>query len=296
LSSRDAHPPSETRGGLGRRAVRLVAFDLDGTLLSSDLSLSEQVLRSAGRLMSEGVKIVIVTGRMHRTAEKFARQLGLVGQPLVSFNGAMVRPVGQGDTWWHVPLETSPALEVLAFLAGRGLRPLVFDGDRVMAHAPDAVTEQYSRIAGIQPEYVGDLQAWITADGPSPARPTKILQAQSPDLMPDLREAAEARFSRTLNVVTSYPFFLEFMNGTVSKGRALAEVCRRLGILAADVAAFGDGLNDLDMITWAGLGVAMEYGPEELLRAADAIAAGPPGEGVARFIEDNLCGAGRETS
>jgi len=280
-------PPAATQ----RRRIRLVAFDLDGTLLSPDLALCDPVLRAVARLVAEGVKVVIVTGRMHRTAETFARRLGLENQPLVSFNGAMVKRVGGDDLWWYRPIDTAPALDVLSFLAGHGLQPLVFDDDRVYAHAPGVVAEQYRLISGVAPEYVGDLVARVGAEA-GPVRPTKILQVQSPDLMPALRAEAEDRFGRVLNVTTSYPFFLEFMNHLVSKGRALAEVCRRLGLEAQDVAAFGDGMNDLDMIEWAGLGVAMEHGPRELIAAADAVAQGPPGEGVARFVEENLLGPG----
>ncbi len=330
----DGSRPGRTPDAAPPRRIRLVAFDLDGTLLSPDLALCDAVIRAVGRLAAEGVKVVIVTGRMHRSAEAFARQLGLENQPLVSFNGAMVKRVGGDDVWWYRPIDTALAVDVLAFLAGQGLHPLVFDGDRVYAHAPGVVAEQYRLISGVAPEYVGDLVARVSAGRPVSAdaaggprlvdgaaglvdgaaglvdgvagladgvagladgvavRPTKILQVQSPDLMLALRAEAEARFGRVLNVTTSYPFFLEFMNGLVSKGRALAEVCRRLGLEAQDVAAFGDGLNDLDMIEWAGLGVAMEHGPRELIAAADAVAQGPPGEGVARFVEENLLGPG----
>jgi len=91
-------------------------------------------------------------------------------------------------------------------------------------------------------------------------------------------------------VTTSYPFFLEFFNRKAGKGWALARVCRRLGVAPEEVAAFGDGRNDLDMVRWAGLGVAMASGPPELLEAADHVIDGPPGEGVALFLEEHLLG------
>lgn len=296
----------------GRPRIRLAAFDLDGTLLGQDLVLSDAVVRALGALRASGVTVIIVTGRMHRTAQRYARELGLTGLPLVSFNGAMVKLVlpepgepapaagplgcagsaaasapsdGSGDPWWYLPIATDLATRVVTFLAGHGLEPLVFDDDRVYAARPGPVADQYKLIAGIDPEYVGDINGHLTA---ARVRPTKLLLVHSPEAMPALLAEAKASFDSDLHIVTSYPFFLEFMDRSVGKGRALAEVCRRLGVEPANVAAFGDGLNDLDMITWAGLGVAMGHGPEVLRRAAVAVADGPPGEGVARFIEEHL--------
>ncbi len=275
-------------GRAGRPRLRLAAFDLDGTLLGAERLLSEGVIRALRRLAQSGVTVIIVTGRMHVTAERFAATLGLSGLPLVSYNGAMVKVLGGDEVWWHQPVSSELALEVIDFLAERGLEPLVFSGDHVYASGPRPEVDQYCRIAIIRPEYVGDLRAWVAGS----VEPTKLLQVYPTELMPSLLAAARERFGAVLNVTTSYTFFLEFMNRAVSKGKALAEVCRRLGVDRREVAAFGDGLNDLDMIEWAGLGVALAHGPEELLAAADFVAEGPPGEAVARFIEERLLAPG----
>ena len=289
-----------------RSRIRLAAFDLDGTLLGPDLTLPRSVRLALGALRARGVICIIVTGRMHVTAEKYALELGLEGLPLVSYNGAMVKPVGGDEPWWYRPIDTELAVEIVSFLGERGLEPLVFEDDRVYAARPGPGADHYRLISGVDPGFVGDLEAFIrtrsggtvrpagTAPpaGPAPplgpVRPTKLLQVESAELMPDLLGAALARFGGRANITTSYSFFLEFMDRSVSKGRALAEVCRRLGIEPEAVAAFGDGLNDLDMLRWAGLGVAMGHGPAELRQAAAAVAEGPPGEGVARFVEEHL--------
>jgi len=269
--------------------LRLAAFDLDGTLLAPDLTIPDRAAAALRALAGRGVRVVIVTGRMHRTAEGYARRLGLEDEPLVSFNGAMAGVVGRPETWWHRTIPAGLAREVVRFLRDWGLEPLVFSGDGVYAGAPSVETETYGRVAGIGPCYVGDLAAWLgREDAGAPLCPTKILQVEATGRMPDLFGAARERFGHALNVTTSYSFFLEFMDAAASKGRALAEVCRRLGVDRQEVAAFGDGLNDLDMIQWAGLGVAMAHSPPALLEAADRVADGPPGEGVARFIEENL--------
>lgn len=277
------------RGPGSAAGVRLVAFDLDGTLIGPDLELHDEVVEAVAALRKRGVTVVIVTGRMHRSAEAYARRLGLDGLPLVSFNGAMVRVVGRDETWWHRPIAAVQAVRVLDFLGGRGLEPLVFVGDRLYAGAPDPGRDLlYARISGAKPEHVGDLRAYLL--GPPRLGPTKMIQVEDPGRMPGLYAAARARFAGELAVTTSYPFFLEFMHSDVGKGLALARVCRRLGVRRQEVAAFGDGLNDLDMVRWAGLGVAMAGGPPELLEAADRVVDGPPGLGVVRFIEENLLG------
>jgi Cof subfamily protein (haloacid dehalogenase superfamily) len=275
-------------GRLDPTRIRLAAFDLDGTLLGPDLILGDRLIRAVRRLSDQGVTVLIVTGRMHRTAERYALELGLQGLPVVTYNGALVRRAGGDEVWWHQPIAWPLAVEALEFLLARGLEPLVFHGDGVCARGPGDHVDPYFRVSGITPEYVGDLVRYVKGTGALPAEPTKLLQVEPVESMPALHDQAVARFGARLNITTSFPYFLEFMSGEVSKGRALGRVCERLGVRAAEVAAFGDGLNDLDMIQWAGIGVAMEHGPPELLAAATQVAAGPPGEGVARFIENNL--------
>jgi len=226
---------------------------------------------------------------MHRTAERFARRLGLDDIPLVSYNGAMARVVGSGETWWHNPIPPDTAVETVSFLAERGLDPVVFSADTVYARRPGERITRYLEISGVEPVFVDDLGRLITGgSGAGPLAPTKLLQVEDPALMPALHEAACERFRGVLNVSTSYPFFLEFMTGTVSKAKALARVCKRLGVRRQETLAFGDGLNDLDLIRWAGIGVAMGHGPPALLEEADHVIDGPPGDGVARFIDERL--------
>jgi len=269
------------------RGIRLLAFDLDGTLLGTDLRLSERVVRAVTRLRERSIEVTVVTGRMRRTAEAYALQLGLAGSPIVFFNGAMAKEVGRSGLWWHKSVAPERAAEIIEFLSGKGLQPLVFSGDRLIAGRPDPEREAlYRAIAQVEPEYVGDLLGLVR--GPEPLAPTKLLQVEDVSRMPSLYKEAVTRFGASLNVTTSYPFFLEFLDRRARKDRALALVCRRLGIEPREVAAFGDGRNDLDMIRWSGLGVAMSSGPPELLEAADEVIEGPPGDGVARFLEERF--------
>lgn len=278
----------------GRARIRLAAFDLDGTLIEPGGGITSEVRRAITRLRERGVLVVIVTGRMHRTAEPFALDLGLEGMALVSCNGAAAHVVRGGSgsavvgdgVLWQRFIAGADAVAVVEFLAGRGLEPLVFVGDRLYAGHPDpSRTKLYTFISGVEPEYSGDLGELLVTRR---LRPTKLLQIEDAERMAPLYTAASTRFGERLMVTTSYPFFLEFMHGTAGKGRGLARVCRELGVKRAEVVAFGDGMNDLDMLTWAGLGVAMCQGPAALLEAADAIIEGPPGIGVARFIEEQL--------
>jgi len=266
-----------------------ILFDLDGTLLGADLRLPDILIAAVGRLRQRGVTAVIVTGRMHRTAERYAMQLGLEGVPLVSFNGAMARCAGRDETWWYDPIDTSLAVEVITFLAERGLEPLVFDGDLLYTGEANPRVSAYSLISGVEPLYVENLLDRVSGtSGGGAIRPAKMLQVEDAGAMPALLKEAAAHFGESLNVTTSYPFFLEFMNRRACKGAALARLAERLGVDRAQVAAFGDGLNDLEMIRWAGLGVAMGHGCAPLREEADHVIYDPPGEGVARFLEDHM--------
>jgi len=224
------HPAGGSAPG-PRGRIRLCAFDLDGTLLGPDLELGGGVLRAVARLRERSIRAMVVTGRMRRTAEAYALELGLAGSPLVVFNGAMAKETGGHGVWWHEAVfngamakETGGhgvwwheavapelAAEVIEFLSEKGLEPLLFCGDRLLAGRSDPERMAlYTGIAQVEPDYVDDLLGRVA--GPDPLSPTKIIQVEEVSRMPALYREAERRFRASLNVTTSYPFFLEFFN------------------------------------------------------------------------------------
>jgi Cof subfamily protein (haloacid dehalogenase superfamily) len=260
--------------------LRVVAIDLDGTVLAEDLEvrpLTDQVFRSLRRA---GTRIVIATGRMFATALPYARQLQVDG-PVVCHQGALVRDLGTGQTLYHDPLPPELTREVLAALAFDVCVPNVYQDDVVFvpegANQPDFVRRVEKTGACYRPvrdpsAHVGDIGA------------TKIMATGAVDDLRRIEQSLRARYGTRLFVRESLPGFLEIAAGSVSKARALAFVAERYGFGAAEIVAFGDGHNDTDLLTWAALGIAPENAPAEVRAIADRICGPADQEGVARCL------------
>lgn len=259
--------------------MRLIATDLDGTLFGPDLRISprtREVLESASE---RGIKLCLATGRMVRATMPFVAQLP-VRAPLITYQGALIADPATGEWLWHRPVPRPLADEVVALSREFGLHVNLYLGDRLLLEAITPEAEFYMGLSRVEPEVVrfGD----VTGD------PTKVTAIGDADRVQLAYEALAPRFEGRLNVATSLPQLLEFTHPEADKGKALAEVCRRLDIPRDEVVAFGDGLNDLSMLEYAGLGVAMGNGAPALKAKAGAIAGPLAEDGLARFLEDLL--------
>jgi hydroxymethylpyrimidine pyrophosphatase-like HAD family hydrolase len=140
----------------------------------------------------------------------------------------------------------------------------------------------YSQVQHLPVTVVGDLLGWL--DRP----PTKLVQVADPPVLAELRPGLERRFDGRVFITTSLPYMLELGNPSVTKGSGIAFVAKLLGLDLANVVAFGDGENDVELLDVAGYGVAVETGHPRLLAVADSTCAGPDAEGVASVIESVL--------
>ncbi len=260
-------------------AIKLVALDLDGTLLSRKLEILPETREAIARAHDRGVQFAIVTGRMYQSSTPFAKELGLEGMPLIAYNGALIREYPSGRIIHHdpVPLETCRALA--AFCEARGLHLQAYVDDELYVPDLGPATQQYLAIARVRAHPVGSLFLWL----PQPS--TKLLIIDQPERIPALAAEVKELLDEAVEVHSSYPEFLEVVGRNVSKGRALEVVAASLGVAREEVMAIGDGMNDLSMIRWAGTGVAMAHAPEPVREAADYVTQFGPGEGVAEALE-----------
>ena len=177
------------------------------------------------------------------------------------------------------------AMEVIRFARERDLHVQAYRDDRLLVARDRPEAHEYSNHAGMEINVVEDLDAAMGATTPKlvivAAR--EILEA----LLPDVRR----RWRGRLNVATSMPTYLEFTSLESDKASALRFLCERMGVAQAQTAAVGDGRNDASMIAWAGLGVAVESSPPEVMAAAKRTIP-PPGHGGIKQLADVLLGAG----
>lgn len=261
----------------------LGAFDLDGTVLRRDLTITEATLRSLGRLRGLGVRLVVATGRRYEAAREHARRLGFGEEdPVICYGGSVVRRIN-GETLLHRTLPVQASLEVLRWAAERGLHARLFLDGRIVSSPNTSAVVRHMRYLEEPGLSVVDSPAlWLERSGEPPI---KIVVVDHPEEIEGwLREAREA-FRGRLFVTRSLPHYVEIGNPAGTKSKALAFLCERWGIGREGVLAFGDAENDIDMLRFAGHGVAVGGMNAAVREAADAVAAPIEEDGVARYIE-----------
>lgn len=287
----------------GSFPVRLLALDIDGTLVGHDLTLRDRTIAAVQAARALGVRVSLVTGRMASSAMRFVAQLGL-DDPVVAYQGALIRampaahrlerwrtaadeamPPPVGRILHHTPLPGTVAREAVLWSRARGLDPHANHLERFIVRADDPRIEDYSAFMGARAELVADLPGSLT----HPV--TKVLAVSETALPVTLLEEARRDFAGRADATISHPRFLEFIAPGVSKGRALRWLARRAGVPMEHTMAIGDQWNDLEMIALAGHGVAMPTAPLEV-RAAAGYLAPPIEEGGAAAIIEALVLAG----
>lgn len=207
----------------------------------------------------------------------WVRKLGLDG-PIVCYQGAEVRSLDGGVLLDH-GVRHDVAMEVIEYAKERDLHVQAYRDDRLIVERDRPEAHVYARHAGMEIHVVGDLDR---AMGPTTP---KLVIVATPERIEEVLPDARARWSGRLNVATSVPEYLEFTSVESDKASALRFLCDRLGVAQSEAAAAGDGRNDASMISWAGLGFAVEGSPPEVMAAADRTIAPPGHGGIAQLAE-----------
>lgn len=258
--------------------IRLLAVDLDGTLLNDRLEIHPDDRAAVRAAVASGVQVVLATGRMLRSSLPYALELDLTG-PIINYQGAVVRNLGTQEVIYRCELTVAMQQRVLAFAEPRDWHVNVYANEEVYTARPRPEADLYARIAMAPYHVVGPLSAWIHEGA------TKmVLVDLDPAKVPEKMAELQAWMDGIARVTVSLAWFVEVVNPEVSKGRALALVADRLGVSQTDVCAIGDNKNDADMIAWAGFGVAMGTAPADVKQIARFVTGSPDEAGVAQVI------------
>lgn len=260
---------------------RLIATDLDGTLFGRDLTVSDRNKRALALAHAAGVHVVMATGRMFRSTLPYARECG-VQTPLITYQGALIRDHQTHEDIWHHTIPTPLAQEALLALVETGLHVNVYVNDELLIERQTAESELYCSVSRIEPRIVPSLAEALATE------PTKIVAIGTVDGISRWVPALQERFGPRLYITESIPIFLEIAHPAICKSVALRHVAERLGIQREEIVAFGDGVNDLDMLEYSGLGVAMGNAPDRVKAIADRVAPSVAQDGVAQVIEELL--------
>lgn len=263
--------------------IRLVATDLDGTLVYDSHCIPERCRAAIAEARARGVHVCLATGRMHHSAEDFARDLGLLGEPVISYNGAMVRVAGTGETLWHERVPTALAQRIVQQAAAEGRLIHYYVDDVMYVTRVSKGALIYEQRTGSRPVPVGDVRR-LTDQAP-----TKILLVDEPEAIGELLRRDQAAYGDEVYVTRSLPEYVEYLSPRATKGAALRVVREHFGLAREQVLACGDMLNDIPLLQEAGVAVAMAHAPEEVRAVADYVTA-PGLEGVAEAIEKYVLG------
>ncbi|TAF57013.1 MAG: HAD family phosphatase [Oscillatoriales cyanobacterium] len=265
--------------------IKLLVLDIDGTISGRSNGVSEPVKQAVQAVQAQGIRVAIATGRMYRSAKRFHREIGS-DLPLICYQGAWIADPQTDVRLRHTPLSQSIALELIELLAEpewSSLSVHCYIDDRLIVNDFSADTQAYVARSQIQPEVIPDLAAFIAQNVP-----TKLLalSADTDRITRLLHHVRDRYHPDDLYLTTSTPHFFEATHPQANKGTAVQYLAEEyLGLCADQVMAIGDNYNDLEMLIYAGIGVAMGDAPSGVSDRADWVAPSVEADGVAAAIE-----------
>ncbi|MCX8213883.1 MAG: Cof-type HAD-IIB family hydrolase [SAR202 cluster bacterium] len=260
---------------------RLVALDIDGTIRSQEHGISDRTRAAINAVGRAGATVTVATGRMFRSALASTEGLGLTS-PIVSFQGAHVADPETGEVLWHRPLTANLVLAALEALEDWGSEIVASVGDDAYVNMMTPWAEGYNERNQGRIHVLDDLSEVAEM------RPSRLFTVGDPSIIAELEARLKGTFGSKLHITRSLPTFCEILHPEGGKHNALQWLCDQLGIDRSQAIAFGNGYNDVDMLRWAGLGVAVGDALPEVLEAADMVAAPLVEDGAAQVLEQML--------
>ena len=259
--------------------IRLVAFDVDGTLVGRDLSIAKPVRLAIERMTQAGIAGCLVTGRMIRATLPFARELGF-DAPLICYQGAAIVDPATDEILQHAALSNEIVRELAVMAERDGMHLQLYRNDEYYCEARNRFSDLYASLAMTEPVIVPSLRE---AFAYSPA--TKgVIVSDAPEAAA-YAEKLHAALGDRAYVTRSLPEFVEVLDPSVDKGAAFRFVAAHLGVPMEQTAAIGDSWNDAPLLAAAGFGIAMGSAPTELRAVAGAVVSDLEHDGVAEAID-----------
>ncbi|MCT4606306.1 MAG: Cof-type HAD-IIB family hydrolase [Marinisporobacter sp.] len=257
---------------------KAVISDLDGTLLNKEHKISDYTKETSRKIVEKGIKFFIATGRHHMDAGYIKKELAL-DTTLISANGSRVHEAE--EEIFACDLKDEIVKEILMMDVGEGIYKNIYQGNKWFTEREMEWVKEFRNNSGFFYELV-DFKGLKAYDA---AKIFFICEEHEKLVM--VKEKIEEKFKGELNIAFSLPQCLEIMAKGVSKGDALKKVLKEYHIHLEEVVAFGDGLNDLEMLTVAGKGLVMGNAHGKLKEALPdhEIINTNDEDGVAKYLE-----------
>ncbi|MDQ0199598.1 Cof-type HAD-IIB family hydrolase [Neobacillus ginsengisoli] len=260
---------------------KMIVLDLDDTLLTDDLTISPRTKQALMDAQASGVKVVLASGRPTFAMYSIAEELRLkdYGSFILSYNGAKITNCQTGEELFSstLPPETVHRLYDLSRRENVWIHTYI--GDTIITESANQYTNIEGEITGLEIVKVDSFVDSVT----DPV--VKVLMVETSAKLEAVEKKLQQELAGELSIMRSKPFFLEFLEKGVTKGSSLHHLIGKLGIKREEVIAMGDSYNDLAMIEFAGLGVAMGNAPDDIKQKADYVTDTNMNDGVAKVVE-----------
>lgn len=276
------------KASAGVNDIKLLVLDIDGTITGHSNTLSVTVKEVIAAVQAKGIKVTIATGRMYCSALRFHQEIGST-LPLIAYQGAWIQDPGNDKIHRHLPVSREITQQLLEYFEQPDLRSLLsvhfYINDQLYVREITKETDNYQQRCGVNAIPVGDLRQLLDHE------PTKILAlSEDANLTQQLLADLRLRYKPTdLYLTTSVPTFLEAANSHVNKGHAVRYLAEEmLGLESHHVMTIGDNFNDVEMLSYAAISVAMGNAPPEVQAIANWVAPSIELDGAAVAIEKFL--------
>jgi Cof subfamily protein (haloacid dehalogenase superfamily) len=265
---------------------KLVAVDMDGTLLTPGLEISEETVDTVKKVIEKGVIFTLSTGRMYLAALPVANILQL-DVPIITCNGALTKCSKTGKVYDMKIIPEGYSSEIVKYCSNAGLSVSIYDDDEIYTEQGSGNLNIHKQLDHAEPIVVDTFQTLLKGSI------VKIMYSSSDKytLEYQTRELYEIYKDR-LTFYFSLPHFVEIVNKDANKKNALKSIAEKFSIKSEEIIAIGDNFNDMDMIEYAGLGVAMGNSPDYLKEAADYVTHSNDEDGVRHILEKFILNTG----
>jgi hypothetical protein len=279
-------PISTASAQVTPKDIQLLVLDIDGTIAGTSNQVREPVKQAIRAAKAKGVKVAIATGRMFCSAVRFHQAVGS-DLPLLAYQGALIKDVVTHQVHRHWPVSKETAHHLLDYFEQPELRSLLsvhfYINDQLYVRELTPETKIYAERSEVKPIVVGDLRQALTDE------PTKVLAlSDDTDVIERLFGGLRQRYTPAeLYLTKSVATFFEATNPLVNKGVAVKYLAEKmLGLQAENVMTVGDNFNDVEMLEYAGIGVAMGDAPDDVKAIANWVAPSVELDGAAAAIEE----------
>lgn len=260
--------------------IKLLMLDIDGTIFKKDYTASDNVKNTLKKLVNDGIKVVLCTGRMYAATKQIAQELEL-NTPVITYQGGLIKNFhDNSDTLLEKTMDTQLAREVINVLKERKIFFNLYINDVLMVEEDNRLIKQYVDARNIEYKIIGNCDD-IDLNGLN-----KLLAIDDDtQLIENLQKEMAQKYKDKLYVVRSTPRFCEFSNIEATKGNAVRFLAKKWNINQDEIMACGDQDNDIDMLSAAGIKIAMGNATESLKNIATFITKSVDEDGVCYAVD-----------